>query len=155
MSVVNQHATAAIGTQPGKLMAIFLSEGLPAGLVGAVGIGLSYAVVAFLSINHWSSTSAASRSRCIRRCSDAMEVGGVLGLAVLVSALASLQPAWRAAWTIRDTSSFDAEQKMKITKLLYCSLPADTGLRTRRRGNPQEVDRNLEPESYESYHDQH
>ena len=43
---------AAIGTQPGKLMAIFLGEGLLLGLVGAAaGITISYALVAFLNVS--------------------------------------------------------------------------------------------------------
>ena len=88
---------AAIGTQPGKLMAIFLSEGLLLGLVGAVvGIGLSYAVVAFLNINPLV-FSFGREQITLHPTLQLMEVGGVLGLAVLVSALASLQPAWRAA----------------------------------------------------------
>ena len=88
---------AAIGTQPGKLMAIFLSEGLLLGLVGAVvGIGLSYAVVAFLNINPLVFNFGREQIT-LHPTLQLMEVGGVLGLAVLVSALASLQPAWRAA----------------------------------------------------------
>ncbi len=88
---------AAIGTQPGKLMAIFLSEGLLLGLAGAVvGIGLSYAVVAYLNINPLV-FSFGREQITLHPTLQLMEVGGVLGLAVLVSALASLQPAWRAA----------------------------------------------------------
>ena len=88
---------AAIGTQPGKLMAIFLSEGLLLGLAGAVvGIGLSYAVVAYLNISPLV-FSFGREQITLHPTLQLMEVGGVLGLAVLVSALASLQPAWRAA----------------------------------------------------------
>jgi putative ABC transport system permease protein len=88
---------AAIGTQPGKLMAIFLSEGLLLGLAGAVvGIGLSYAVVAGLNINPLV-FSFGREQITLHPTLKLIEVAGVLGLAVLVSALASLQPAWRAA----------------------------------------------------------
>ncbi len=88
---------AAIGTQPGKLMAIFLSEGLLLGLAGAViGIGLSYAVVAYLNINPLV-FSFGREQITLHPTLQLIEVAGVLGLAVLVSALASLQPAWRAA----------------------------------------------------------
>ena len=88
---------AAIGTQPGKLMAIFLSEGLLLGLAGAVvGIGLSYAVVAYLNINPLV-FSFGREQITLHPTLQLLEVGGVLGLAVFVSALASLQPAWRAA----------------------------------------------------------
>lgn len=88
---------AAIGTQPSKLMAIFLSEGLLLGLAGAVvGIGLSYAVVAYLNISPLVFNFGREQIT-LHPTLQLMEVGGVLGLAVLVSALASLQPAWRAA----------------------------------------------------------
>ena len=88
---------AAIGTQPGKLMAIFLAEGLLLGLAGAAaGIALSYALVGYLNLNPV--VFAFSREQItLRPVLELAEVAGVLGLAVLVSALASLQPAWRAA----------------------------------------------------------
>lgn len=88
---------AAIGTQPRKLMAIFLSEGLLLGLAGAAaGVALSYAVVA--ALNAWPVVFNFGREQITLRPSLATgEVLGVLGLAVLVSGLASLQPAWRAA----------------------------------------------------------
>lgn len=88
---------AAIGTQPRKLMAIFLSEGLLLGLAGALaGIALSYAVVAALNV--WPIIFSFGREQItLRPTLAATEVLGVLVLAVLVSGLASLQPAWRAA----------------------------------------------------------
>jgi len=88
---------AAIGTQPNKLMAIFLSEGLLLGLAGAAaGVALSYAVVAALNV--WPVVFNFGREQITLHPGLATgEVLGVLGLAVLVSGLASLQPAWRAA----------------------------------------------------------
>jgi len=88
---------AAIGTQPGKLMAIFLSEGLLLGLIGAgIGIVLSYALVALLNV----SPIVFEFGREIMTLHPVLQLGevfGVLGLAIVVSGLASLQPAWRAA----------------------------------------------------------
>ena len=88
---------AAIGTQPRKLMAIFLSEGLLLGLAGALaGVALSYAVVAALNV--WPIVFSFDREQItLHPALAASEVLGVLVLAVLVSGLASLQPAWRAA----------------------------------------------------------
>lgn len=88
---------AAIGTQPRKLMAIFLSEGLLLGLAGALaGVMLSYAVVAALNV--WPIVFNFGREQItLHPALAASEVLGVLVLAVLVSGLASLQPAWRAA----------------------------------------------------------
>lgn len=88
---------AAIGTQPRKLMAIFLGEGLLLGLAGAAaGIALSYVVVGYLNLNPL--VFAFGREEItLRPVLELAEVAGVLILAVVVSALASLQPAWRAA----------------------------------------------------------
>ena len=88
---------AAIGTQPGKLMAIFLIEGLLLGLAGALaGIALSYGIIALL--NAYPVVFSFGREQItLHPWLDFIEVPGVLLLAVLVSGLASLQPAWRAA----------------------------------------------------------
>ncbi|MDO9144366.1 ABC transporter permease [Rhodoferax sp.] len=88
---------AAIGTQPRKLMAIFLSEGLLLGLAGALaGVALSYVVVAALNV--WPIVFNFGREQItLHPALAASEVLGVLVMAVLVSGLASLQPAWRAA----------------------------------------------------------
>ncbi|WP_180130037.1 FtsX-like permease family protein [Rhodoferax sp. BLA1] len=88
---------AAIGTQPRKLMAIFLSEGLLLGLAGALaGVALSYAVV--VALNLWPVVFSFGREQItLHPTLVGVEVLSVLGLAVLVSGLASLQPAWRAA----------------------------------------------------------
>ena len=88
---------AAIGTQPRKLMAIFLSEGLLLGLVGAAaGIALSYALVGYLNVSPLVFKFGREEITVYPHL-ETVEVFGVLGLAILVSALASLQPAWRAA----------------------------------------------------------
>jgi putative ABC transport system permease protein len=88
---------AAIGTQPRKLMAIFLAEGLLLGLAGAAaGIALSYALVGYLNVSPPVFKFGREMITLYPRL-ETIEVLGVLGLAILVSALASLQPAWRAA----------------------------------------------------------
>ncbi len=88
---------AAIGTQPRKLMGIFLSEGLLLGLVGALaGIALSYALIGYLNVSPPVFNFGREIITLYPRL-ETVEVFGVLGLAILVSALASLQPAWRAA----------------------------------------------------------
>jgi putative ABC transport system permease protein len=88
---------AAIGTQPRKLLAIFLAEGLLLGLAGAAaGIALSYALVGYLNVSPPVFKFGREMITLYPRL-ETIEVLGVLGLAILVSALASLQPAWRAA----------------------------------------------------------
>lgn len=88
---------AAIGTPPGKLMAIFLGEGLLLGVLGAAaGIAISYALVALLNVSPIVFDFGREQITLQPRLEPG-DVLAVLALAVLVSALASLQPAWRAA----------------------------------------------------------
>lgn len=88
---------AAIGTRPGRIMGIFLGEGLLLGLVGAVaGVALSYALVAVFHVWPINFTFGRNALALVPELATG-EVLLVLALAMLVSALASLQPAWRAA----------------------------------------------------------
>ena len=78
-------------------MAIFLAEGLLLGLAGAAaGIAISYALVAYLNVSPLVFSFGREKITLYPHL-ESIEVLGVLGLALLVSALASLQPAWRAA----------------------------------------------------------
>lgn len=88
---------AAIGTKPGKIMGLFLGEGLLLGLAGAVvGVAISYALVAVFHAWPIEFTYGRSQLSLVPDLATG-EVLLVLVLAVLVSGLASLQPAWRAA----------------------------------------------------------
>ena len=88
---------AAIGTPPSKIMGLFLGEGLLLGLAGAVvGVAISYALVAVFHAWPIEFTYGRSQLSLVPELATA-EVLLVLLLAVLVSTLASLQPAWRAA----------------------------------------------------------
>lgn len=87
----------AIGTQPGKIMGMFMSEGLLLGLVGAAaGIAVSLGLVAYLNFSPIS-FAFGREIITLRPVLSGAEIGWVLLAALLVSALASLQPAWRAA----------------------------------------------------------
>lgn len=88
---------SAIGTQPRKIMALFVGEGLLLGLVGALaGIAISYGIT--LILNVYPISFAYGRDFVVLKPVLAWgEVGWVLLAALVVSALASLQPAWRAA----------------------------------------------------------
>lgn len=88
---------AAIGTSPGKILGMFLGEGLLLGFAGAaVGILFSLGTVGVL--HAYPVSFAFGREVIVLHPVLALpELAGVLGLAVLVSMVASLQPAWRAA----------------------------------------------------------
>lgn len=88
---------AAIGTRPMKIMGLFLGEGLLLGLAGAlVGVAISYALVALFHAYPINFTYGRNELSLVPELAGA-EVLTVLVMAVVVSALASLQPAWRAA----------------------------------------------------------
>ena len=88
---------AAIGTQPNTIMGMFIYEGLLLGLVGAIaGILLSLAFLALLQA--MPPTFAFGREIITLHPTVSLaDLGWVLLASVLVSVLASLQPAWRAS----------------------------------------------------------
>ena len=88
---------AAIGTQPNTIMGMFIYEGLSLGLVGAIaGILLSLTFLALLQA--MPPTFAFGREIITLHPTVSLaDLGWVLLASVLVSVLASLQPAWRAS----------------------------------------------------------
>ena len=88
---------AAIGTQPNTIMGMFIYEGLLLGLVGAIaGILLSLTFLALLQA--MPPTFAFGREIITLHPTVSLaDLGWVLLASVLVSVLASLQPAWRAS----------------------------------------------------------
>ncbi|HKK04577.1 MAG TPA: ABC transporter permease [Gammaproteobacteria bacterium] len=88
---------AAIGTPPRRILSLFLTEGLLLGLIGvAVGTALSLAVV--WALNVWPVHFAFARQVFTLAPSLPLINITVIGVIVLaVAALASLQPAWKAA----------------------------------------------------------
>jgi putative ABC transport system permease protein len=88
---------SAIGTPASRIMGLFVGEGLLLGLIGALaGIVVSYGIT--LMLNIWPVSFAYGRDFVVLHPVLAWsEIGWVLLAAILVSALASLQPAWRAS----------------------------------------------------------
>ena len=88
---------AAIGTQPNTIMGMFIYEGLLLGLTGAfAGILLSLGLLALLQV--MPPTFAFGREIITLYPTVSLaDLGWVLLASVLVSVLASLQPAWRAS----------------------------------------------------------
>jgi putative ABC transport system permease protein len=88
---------AAIGTSPRKILGMFLGEGLLLGLAGAVaGILLGLGFVAVFHV-HPLVFHFGRETMSLQPVLAASDLLRVMALAILVSALASLQPAWRAA----------------------------------------------------------
>jgi putative ABC transport system permease protein len=88
---------AAIGTRPGRILTLFVYEGLLLGLIGTlIGTALSLGIVAALNV--WPVHFAFARQVFELAPSIAASDVVLIGLIVLVVAvLASLQPAWKAA----------------------------------------------------------
>lgn len=88
---------AAIGTTPNKLLALYIGEGLLLGLTGALaGVVISVGIVLLLQVFPITFTFG-REVLVLSPMLAASEVGATLLLAIIVSGLASLQPAWRAA----------------------------------------------------------
>lgn len=88
---------AAIGTQPGRILALFMTEGLLLGVVGAaIGAALSLAGIYVLNVVHVSFAFGRQQFTL----APTIGAGDVLLVSVtviVVAVLASLQPAWKAS----------------------------------------------------------
>ena len=88
---------AAIGTQPGRILALFMTEGLLLGVVGAViGAALSLVAIYVLNVVHVSFAFARQQFTL----APTISIGDILIVSVtviVVAVLASLQPAWKAS----------------------------------------------------------
>jgi len=90
---------AAIGTPPRRILSLFLTEGLLLG-VGGTAIGTAISLLAIYALNIWKpafqfgmQTAAVTLSPSV----SVRDVGTIAALVIAVSALASLQPAWKAS----------------------------------------------------------
>jgi putative ABC transport system permease protein len=88
---------SAIGTPPSRILALFLGEGLLLGILGtAIGTAISLALV--YAMNVWPISFAFGRQQIVLAPSIAAPEVLLIGAIVLVvSAAASVQPAWKAS----------------------------------------------------------
>lgn len=89
---------SAIGTRPGTVLALFLSEGFLLGLVGTL-LGIIISLVAVYVLNNMTLTFAFGRQENLVLV-PTIGAGDVITtglLTILVAVLASLQPAWKAS----------------------------------------------------------
>jgi len=88
---------AAIGTPPGRILGLFLAEGVLLGLVGTViGTVLSLGIV--YALNVWPVHFAFARQTIeLAPSIAAADIFSIGGIVLLVAVAASLQPAWKAA----------------------------------------------------------
>lgn len=89
---------SAIGTPPGKILALFLSEGLLLGLAGTVaGTLISLAVIYALNIWKITFSFGTQKDLLLTPSINGGDVATIAGMVVIVAILASLQPAWKAS----------------------------------------------------------
>ena len=89
---------SAIGTPPGRILGLFLTEGLLLGVGGAaLGVAISLGVI--YALQTWKLTFSFGQQQglVLSPTIAAADVGIVAGLVVIMALLASLQPAWKAS----------------------------------------------------------
>jgi putative ABC transport system permease protein len=89
---------AAIGTPPGRILSLFLAEGLMLGLVGTLA-GIALSIAGIFAINLWQPTFDFGMQKGLVMA-PTIAAGDVLTIAALVlvvAVIASLQPAWKAS----------------------------------------------------------
>ncbi|AGU49106.1 putative lipoprotein ABC transporter permease protein [Variovorax paradoxus B4] len=90
---------SAIGTPPRRILSLFLTEGLLLGL-GGTAIGTAISLVAIYALNIWKPAFRFGMQSAPVTLSPSVTVGDVgiiAALVIVMSALASLQPAWKAS----------------------------------------------------------
>lgn len=89
---------AALGTLPGKIVALFVVEGLSLGLISAgVGNAIGLAGIYFLNIYQIRFSFGRMDNLLLLPAISFSELCWVSGIVILVSVLASLQPAYKAS----------------------------------------------------------
>jgi len=89
---------SAIGTPPGRILALFLTEGLLLG-VGGTAIGTAISLAAIYGLNVWKLTFNFGQQQglVLSPAIGVKDVAMVAGMVIVMALLASLQPAWKAS----------------------------------------------------------
>jgi putative ABC transport system permease protein len=89
---------SAIGTPPGRILSLFLTEGLLLGLGGtALGTVISLAVIYGLNVWKITFNFGMQQGLVLSPAISPKDVVTIAGMVVLMALLASLQPAWKAS----------------------------------------------------------
>lgn len=89
---------AAIGTPPGRILALFLGEGMLLGIFGTL-LGTLISLAAIYGLNIWQVTFAFGQQQNLVLAPQIAggDVLTIAGLVIGVAIVASLQPAWKAS----------------------------------------------------------
>jgi len=89
---------SAIGTPPGRILSLFLTEGLLLGIGGtALGTALSLAVIYALNLKKIVFNFGMQQGLVLAPSVSARDVATIVAMVVIMALLASLQPAWKAS----------------------------------------------------------
>jgi len=89
---------AAIGTSPGKILSLFLAEGLLLGIFGTLlGIVLSLVSIAALKAAHISFNFGQQQGIILNPSITLTDIVSIALIVIAIAVLGSLQPAWKAA----------------------------------------------------------
>ena len=89
---------AAIGTTPGKILALFLAEGFLLAIVGtATGTVISLLAIAGLNSAAITFNFGMQTGLLLQPAISIGQIAPILAMVIFISVLASLQPAWKAA----------------------------------------------------------
>jgi len=89
---------AAIGTQPGRILSLFLLEGLSLGVAGAILGNLVGAVIIFaLNISHITYDFGRQKDLLLQASIDPVDVLVLSVIVIVIAVIASLQPAFKAS----------------------------------------------------------
>lgn len=96
---INEIGTiAAIGTIPSRILSLFVTEGLLLGILGAfIGSVISFMIVYIINVKTISFSFGRQENLVLQPTLAINEVLIISVVVVLVSVLASLQPAWKAS----------------------------------------------------------
>jgi putative ABC transport system permease protein len=89
---------SAIGTPPGRILSLFLTEGLLLGL-GGTALGTVISLAAIYAMNVWKITFnfGMQQGLVLSPAISPRDVVTIAGMVVLMALLASFQPAWKAS----------------------------------------------------------
>jgi len=89
---------SAIGTRPGKILSLFVTEGLLLGVVGTVvGTVISLITIYVLNLSRITFSFARQQGLILTPTISATDVLVICAVVIIVSVVASVQPAWKAS----------------------------------------------------------
>jgi putative ABC transport system permease protein len=89
---------AAIGTPPGKILSLFMMEGLSLGILGTLlGGGVGLLILFILNISHITFNFGQQQGLLLKASVNPMDFATIAVIVILVSVVASLQPAFKAS----------------------------------------------------------